>query len=144
MWSQASLSIIKLMSSLYNQSLKIVAKKPVRSHHCDILEDYELLSFDNFLKFSSLKLVFKCLHNLAPAVLCQSISRQHSRVTRGTVNGNCKTEWRKTSFGQSAFSIKGSQFWNTLPTDIKLTQDIKSFNGKVEGWLWQNQKCVHY
>lgn len=144
-WSQASPTTIKLIASLYNQTLKIMAKKPIKWHHCHILKQYNLLSFDNFLKFSSVKLVFKCLQNLAPDVLCSLFSRQNrDRITRGTASGNCKISRRKTSFGQSAFSIKGSQMWNSLPTEIKLTRDIKIFNTNVKVWLKQNQSCMHF
>ena len=93
-WSHASPGTIKLNASLYNQTLKIMAKKPIKWHQCHILKQYNLLSFDNFLKF----------------VLCSLFSRQNSdRIIRGTASGNCKISCHKTSFGLSAFSIKGSQ-----------------------------------
>ncbi len=144
-WSQTCVTVIKPISSLYNQALKIMDKKPMRWHHCHILKQYNMLSFDDCLKFSTVKMVFKCLQNLAPDVLCKLVSRQSSgRITRGTTSGNCKVERRKTSFGQSTFSIKGSQMWNTLPTEIKTIQDIKVFTKNVKDWLKQNQKRMHF
>ena len=50
-WSQASQTTIKLIAPLFDQTLKIMAKKPIKWHHCHILKQYNLISFDNFLKF---------------------------------------------------------------------------------------------
>ncbi len=65
-WSQASASTIKALTSFYNQAIKVLDKKPLRSHHCNVLKKCNLLSFDNFLKYSNLTLTFECLHHLAP------------------------------------------------------------------------------
>lgn len=79
-----------------------------------------------------LKLAFKCINRLVPECLNRYIQRQDSnRITRSIVNGNCKISYRRSKFGQSAFSIKACHLWNTLPTDIKLITDISSFTLKV-------------
>ena len=72
-WSQASQTTIKPITSLYKQALKIMDKKQMRWHHCIILRKYNMLSFDSFIKFSSIKLIFKCVNDLAPAVLCPQV-----------------------------------------------------------------------
>ena len=144
-WTQALPSTIRHLTSLYNQPLKIMDKKPVRWHHCHILKKYNLLSFESFTHFCFLKLVFKCINSLAPKPLSRYMQRQESaRVTRSMVNGNCEISYRRSKFGQSAFSIQGCQLWNTLPTEIKLIPDIKSFTTKVKCWLKANQSCTHF
>ena len=62
---------------------------------------------------------------------------------RGAVNGNCIAEVRKTSFGQSSFSVIGTQMWNNLPTIIKTQTEFKRFNRQLKHWLKENQKCNH-
>ena len=143
-WAQGSPSTIKSLSSLYNKTLKVMDKKPIRWHHCHILKKYNLLSFESFMQFSFLKLVFKCINNLAPEPLSKFIQRQNSsRVTRSKVNGNCSIQKCKSTFGQSAFSFRGSKLWNSLPTEIKLTTDLKTFSTKVKCWLKAKQNCNH-
>lgn len=51
----------------YSQAVKIQNKKPVRLHHCSVLNKLTVLSFDNFITFANLKLL--CVHNRAPQVL---------------------------------------------------------------------------
>ena len=64
-------------------------------------------------------------------------------ATRGAVNGNRIAEVRKTYFGQSSFSVIGSQMWNNLPTIIKTQTEFKTFNRQLKHWLKENQKCNH-
>jgi len=65
-------------------------QKSVRWHHCIILRKHNILSFDSFVSFSFLKIIFKCVNNLAPEISCQLIEKQKSGIrTGGTINGNC-------------------------------------------------------
>uniref|UniRef100_A0A8C1L0A4 Reverse transcriptase domain-containing protein n=1 Tax=Cyprinus carpio TaxID=7962 RepID=A0A8C1L0A4_CYPCA len=144
-WSQASQSTVKPIISLYKQALKIMDQKQMKWHHCIILKKYNLLSYDSFIKLSFIKLIFKCVNNLAPAVLCQYVTKTNTNgiTTRGSANGNCRVAQRKTTFGQSSFSVKGIHFWNVLPTEIKTLTNLKPFNEKVRHWLKLNQICDH-
>lgn len=82
---------------------------------------------------------------MAPECLNRYIQRQDSnRVTRSKVNDNCKILYLRSTFGQLAFSIKVRHLWNTLPTDIKLITDIRSFTLKVKVWLKGNQRCSNF
>ena len=110
-----------------------------------IIRKYNLLSFDSFIKFSFLKLIFKCVNNLAPDILCPLVSKITTRkvATRGAVGGNCITEGRKTTFGQSSFSVIGTKFWNNLPAELKTQTELKMFNAKTKHWLKENQACNH-
>ena len=120
-------------------------QKPITSHHCLILQKYKLLSFDNFIKFSFLKIIFKCANNLAPSVLCPFVMKTKARsaATRGAVGGNCTVEGRKTYFGQSCFSVIGTRFWNDLPIELKTQTELKTFSSKIKHRLKVNQGCDH-
>ena len=50
---QASPSTMRLITSLYNSALKIMDKKSIRSHYCQILKRQDLLCFE------------KCTHQCA-------------------------------------------------------------------------------
>ena len=143
-WSQASQSTIKPITSLYKQALKIMDKKRMKWHHYIILRKYNMLSFDSFIKFSFIKLIFKCVNDLAPAVLRPQVKGTGTnRITRGSANGDHKAAMRSTTFGQSSYSVKGIHLWNALPTEIKKQTNLKIFNEKVKCWLKSNQSCEH-
>lgn len=144
-WTQTSDSLIKKIEMLYNRALKIMDKKPNRWHHCNVKKNFYMLSFTNFKNLSYIKLIFKCLHNKAPLVLCKLIKRQDdtSRITRSSAGGNCRINFRRTTQGQRAFSVEGSKLWNLLPNEFKAILELKSFTLKVKRWFKINQNCTH-
>ncbi|KAM3849495.1 tetraspanin-8-like [Diretmus argenteus] len=90
---KASLTVIKPLERLYNPSLKILDGN----------------------------LICKCLNGEAPQVLCDMVRplQAPGRSTRNATAGNCKVPFRKTSFGQTSFSlkccglVKGPEDWGT-------------------------------
>ncbi len=78
-----------------------------------------MLNFTHFKNVnvkSYVKLIFKCLRNKAPSVLCNLVKRHDAigRSTRSTEVGICRIGFCRSSQGQRAFSVKGSQIWNML------------------------------
>ncbi len=63
-WSHASITTLKPLESLYKQSLKTLDKKSVQFHHCSILKKYNLLSWDNLIKYVHICLLFKTVNSL--------------------------------------------------------------------------------
>ncbi len=139
-WGQATKSAMNPMPSLYEQTLKRLDQKPIKSHHFKIQQKYNWLSFDNFLNLSFLKLIFKCVNGLAPKLVSQLIWKYSSKgaTTRSAISGDCKPAKRKTAFGKSAFSVKGPQIWNTLPSEIKTLTDYKVCNNRARARICQN------
>lgn len=63
------------ITSLHNQALKIMDKKPVQLHYCQTLKRYILLSFDNFCSYRN---NFKCISSVATQPVSRNIQRQES------------------------------------------------------------------
>ena len=144
-WGQANQTTMTPIKSLYKQALKIMDQKPTRWHHWQILKKHNLLGFDSFVTFSFLKLIFKCVNNLAPEILCQLINKLNTGIrTRGATSKNCRTAKCKTTFGQSSFVAIGTKLWNTLPSEIKTLTELKVFNTQVKQWLKLNKPCEHW
>lgn len=145
-WSQASPSKLKPIFSIYKQTIKIMDRKPMKWHHCDVLTKHQLMGFDSFIDFNYIKLVYKCLNNHVSPMFSELVSRRQSSQranTRATVRGDCLVPKCKTSFGQSAFSVKGPKLWNALPTNLKLETDGNAFNRGLKQWLKTKQQCSH-
>uniref|UniRef100_A0AAR2J957 Reverse transcriptase domain-containing protein n=1 Tax=Pygocentrus nattereri TaxID=42514 RepID=A0AAR2J957_PYGNA len=145
-WSQTSLSILKPIESLYKQALKILDRKPNSYHHCHIVQKYNLLSFDSFKHLLDACLMFKILYGLAPPPLRQFIKQKDSRgsmVTRAFTRGDCIVQYRRSKFGQTVFSIRASQYWNSLPTELRTCTNYLIFKYKLKTWLKANQICNH-
>lgn len=143
-WAQASSTTLKSIQILHKQALKVLDNKPKSYHHCAILTKHSLLSWDNLIKFFNISLVFKVFHNMAPPPLREFIKQNtSSRQTRSVERGDCVISYRKSSFSQSAFSIKAAHLWNALPLYIRTTKTCHSFKLSLKNWLLNNQLCEH-
>lgn len=125
-WSQASQVTLKPAVAMYKQAIKIMDQKPMRWHHCGILRKYNLLTFENFIIYTNIKLFFKCLHNYVSPLFSALIKRrwnssQINTRTSDNCNYNCDCIVPRctTSFVHSAFTVKGVNLWNTLPTHLR-------------------------
>ncbi len=54
-WSQTNQCIINQVECLYNRALKVLDRKQIRYHHCQILSKYKILSFAHFVFFYYVK-----------------------------------------------------------------------------------------
>lgn len=144
-WSNTHSTTIKPLERLYKQALKILDKKPYHYHHCSILRKYQLLTWDNLIKFKNICLIYKIRYGLAPPPLCDFIHFRSSevRVTRGAVREDCIIPRRKTAFGQAVFSVRAVQQWNTVPATIRESLSFFSFKKNAKKWLVESQTCGH-
>ena len=144
-WSQAGVTTIQPLATLYKMALKVLDKKPRRYHHCIIISKYNLLSFDSFICFADMCLMYKIINDLAPPPLkqCISLCRDKLRVSRSSVRGDCYGGYRKTSFGQSAFSVSAVKTWNVIPVHIRNSTSFNQFKRSLKTWLKADQRCDH-
>lgn len=144
-WSQTSLTTLKPIASLYKQTLKTLDRKPNSYHHCHIVQKYSLFNFDSFKHFTDACLIFKVVNGLAPPPLSQFIGQKDSgsRASRATTRGDCTVQYRRSTFGQTVFSVRSSQYWNTVPTQIRESTNFLTFKFKLKEWLKTNQTCNH-
>lgn len=76
--------------SFYKQSLKTLDKKSVLFHRCVILKKYNLLSWDNLIKYVNVCLMFKTIRSPnSPLKQYVNIRTTVHRFTRGGERGDC-------------------------------------------------------
>ena len=141
-WSQASNTALKPLLSLYKKTLKVLDRKSNNYHHCHILLKYKLLNWENLIKYSHSCLMYKIIHGRAPPALNQFI-KMVSTSTRSATRGDCVIAFRKSSFSQSAFSIRAAREWNSIPTHIRNISNYASFKHFLKKWLISGQGCEH-
>uniref|UniRef100_A0A8C7CP59 Reverse transcriptase domain-containing protein n=1 Tax=Oncorhynchus kisutch TaxID=8019 RepID=A0A8C7CP59_ONCKI len=146
-WAQACCTKLKPIQSVYKQALKVLDRKPNSHHHCHILRKHELLSWENLVQYTDACLVFKILNGLAPPPLNifvkQKTQTYGSRSTRSAMRGDCIVPLRKSTFSKSAFSVRASHVWNTLPSDTHNCTTYHTFTKCLKTWLKVNQICEH-
>ena len=133
-WTQACSTTLRPILSLHKQALKVLDKKPKLYHHCNILNKYNILSWENILKHSDAWLIFKIINGKAPP-LCTFIQQKSSssRTTRSALRGDCVVPLGSSSFGQLCFSVRASKLWNQLPVDIRNSTSHHTFTHHLKG-----------
>jgi len=88
--------------------------------------------------------MFKVVHELAPPplrgclVFCGSASK-----TRASTRGDLVPPLRKSSFGQSAYSVKVVGKRNSIPTNIRNSGSFAVFKASLNIYLKSAQECRH-
>ncbi len=109
-WSHASITTLKPLESLYKQSLKTLDKKSVQFHHCSILKKYNLLSWDNLIKYVHNCLLFKTINSLfSPLKQFVNIRTTAHRSTRDGERGDCIIPFKRSNFCIFSQSCKGME-----------------------------------
>ena len=87
------------LKSLFKKTLKILDKKPLQYHYCNILRKYNILDLDSYQIYMDACLIFKVLNGLAPPPLEDFISKKTSNGvnTRASSRGDCNVQRRRTS-----------------------------------------------
>lgn len=145
-WSQACKTSLKLLESLYKRAIKIHDKKPRQYHHCKVLSKYNILSFENLIKYNQISVLYKIIHNIAAPPLRKFVtlnSDRLNRVTRSTARGECSVPRCRTTYGQHSFFYKAVSLWNTLQNEIILCTNYSTFTRLTKQWLLTNQICKH-
>ena len=148
-WSFTGVTIMKPIESLFKRALKVLDKKPISYHHCNILQKYNFFNFANFKQFSIACLMYKTLNELAPPPLKEYIKQKttgasSAQVTRATARGDCAVPFRRTVFSQKVWSVQGSEVWNSLPLSIRESPSFPTFKTALKSWLRTNQTCDHF
>jgi hypothetical protein len=122
------------MQCVYKQALKVLDRKPNSHHHCYILRKHELLSWENLVQYTDTCLIFKILNGLAPpppsTFVKQKTQTHGSRFTRSAMRGDCIVPLRKSTFSQSAFSVRDYHVWNKLPSETHNCTTYHTFTKK--------------
>ena len=141
-WSQSCKTTLSPIQSVYKQALKVLDRKPTHHHHCNILQKHALLSWDNIIRLSDASLVYKIHHGLAPPPLSQFFTESR-RFSRTVVEGDLIIPVKKSTFSESAFSVRAAITWNTIPSHIRCIDTHKSFKHTLKTWLLEHQTCNH-
>jgi hypothetical protein len=81
-------------------------------------------------------LVYKALHNLAPNYLKDLLQPVADLPSRSMLRSASTTDlvipFTKLLFGQRAFAVAGARHWNTLPTQLRETNDVIDFKKQLK------------
>ncbi len=92
-----------------------------------------------------LRLVYSVINDLAapPIKEFMSLRSDDRRTTRTTSRGDCAVQRRSAGFGRSVFSVRATNYWNSVPSEIRESNSFTGFKSKMKSSLKSNQSCTH-
>ena len=129
---------IQKLQRLQNATARLVCRVKRSEHITPILYKLHWLPVYQRIKYKTLLLAFKCLHNLAPAYLCELIARyQPKRKLRSSALTLIDVQTAKlVTYGDRAFAVTAPSLWNQLPEHIRGEQSLDSFKSKLKTHLF--------
>ena len=134
------------LQRLQNATARLVCCAKRSEHITPILHRLHWLPVQKRIIFKTLLLTFKGLHNMAPAYLCELISRYKPRRTlRSSTLTLLEVPPlpRTVSYGARTFAAQAPSLWNELPESISSIDSISHFKKSVKTHLF-NQYYQYY
>ena len=130
---------IQRLQRLQNATARLVCLVKRIEHITPILYKLHWLPVCQRIKYKTLLITFKCLHNLAPSYLCELISRyQPKRALRSSALTllTVPSAPRTATYGARAFAIAAPSLWNQLPEEIRSIQSLSRFKSSLKTFLF--------
>ena len=125
---------------------EIIQKRALRFLYDDYESDYEhLLSLANKPTIEVRKLrclaieIFKTIHNLNPSFMQEIFTLN---TTRDTLRNKLVVKTQRTKrYGTDTLRSLGPKIWNSLPTDMKNSDNLTTFKILIKTWSGPNCHC---
>ena len=124
---------------IQNNAARIITKSKRRDHITPVLRKLHWLPVKQRAMFKICVLCFKCLNNMAPSYLQNSIHLYKPRRSLRSSNDNLTLVTPVKSYklyGERSFSYQGPYLWNQLPLEIRQAKSLDSFKKQLKHFLF--------
>ena len=139
MCSVSAVYIQKLQGVLNNAARLVSGTLRKSDHITPYLHHLHWLPIRLRIEYKILTIIFKCIHNMAPAYLAELIHPPTStRSNRSSMKGILLRVPRTklATGGDRMFSYIGPVLWNSLPTKVRECRTLVSFKRELKTFLF--------
>lgn len=131
-------ALLNRLQRVQNSAARILSGQRKYDHITPTLRELHWLPVEQRIKFKIAILVFKAKHQLAPGYIQDLITPYSpSRQLRSTSQELLQVPATKsTMVSQRAFSVAGPRLWNSLPLELRLTDDLVTFKSRLKTHLF--------
>ena len=132
---------VKRLQSVHKVSARLVSGARRLDHITPVLRSLHWLPVRQRIFFKTAVLVWKCIHDVAPAYLqevCLPVESVPGRPRLRSVSTGCVELPRVlTSTGQRSFSLHGPTVWNSLPSALRDDSlSLNTFSRRLKTYLF--------
>ena len=127
-WGYCPPSTLKPLLSLQKRAVKMIGNiKPLERSMSNIFIEHKILPFSSLVKFNTLLLMHKVVHQACPQYIKALFSFQDQRDSNRAIIPKTNIDLFKMSP-----SFRGSKEWNTLPYDLRQINVSSFFKSKLK------------
>ena len=131
-WGYGSESNKHLVKRLQHRAARIVTgnRDYINVRGSDLLNELGWQTVEQRRDYFTATLMYKCIHGIAPQRLMNELvmsNETHNIPTRSTQNFNVQVPEPKYEIFRNSFRYQGALLWNSLPAQLKNSNDIASF-----------------
>ena len=132
--------LLKRLQCIQNSAARLVVQASKFDHVTPVLIKLHWLPVHFRIMLKILLMVYKCLHDMAPPFLADTIKpRKTSRSLRSTTMEYLEEQRsRLVTYGDRSFNVAGPKLWNNLPLQIRKSSSIQSFKKEPKSHLFKN------
>jgi hypothetical protein len=134
----ATKTLLSKLQRIQNTAARLILRKSKRDSISSCLKQLHWLNIEQRSAFKLLILVYKCLHDSAPALLsCLLTPSSSSRSS-----SNLETTFHDTMYGRRAFSYCAPRLWNSIPLDIRTSSSLAVFKCNLKTYFFTSFHTV--
>ena len=124
---------IKRLQRIQNCAARVVKRLRKHDHVSWALRELHWLPVHHRVQFKMLTLVHRCLNDMAPGYLSDTLQRyKPARALRSEKTKTLVLPRTRTRYGNRAFSCAGPELWNALPEDLRSIQSLPLFKSRLK------------
>ena len=88
--------------------------------------------------------IYKTINKLNPEFMNNIFKvKENNRLVREQCKLNLEIpEWTQVTFGEKSSKVYGSKVWNSLPFQIKTSEDLTQFKSLMKNWNGNSCSCT--
>ena len=133
MWDNCSKRLKDKLQKLHNRAGRIITRSGYEIRSTEVLRQLGWQQLEDRWSTNKAMLMFKVVHNLVPSYLSEQFSRRdtaHDHNTRGN-HVNLSIPKPNANFLKNSLAYNGAVAWNSIPTDIRYSENIEMFKNKL-------------
>ncbi len=128
------------LQAVQNTAARLISQTLKYDHVTPILKELHWLPVAGHYRsiYKILLITFKCLHGLAPSYLIDLLVKKPSRGLRSDDTlALIVPKSKLVTYGDRAFSVAAPKLWNSLPVDIRLSENVSRFKRALKTYLFR-------
>ena len=137
-WGNSCKTYLNKLLKLQKRAVRHIFKTSFRHSSIPLFRDLHILNVCNMYNLELGVFMYKYSTADLPKIFKDSKRSQiHNRNTRNMINYNLRKS--RTNFASKGVKTSGAGFWNSLPKEIKLSLNVKTFRKQLKDNIFSSQ-----